>query len=158
MRRDRPTLVVYVVLLGFGLLTAAYAIWVQGTQIRANQSLIRQQQQTVDALLRQNVEDKQALEAQQRLVRGLQAQVQKLGGTPLLTAPAAPATPRPAGPTGAGPSTTQRSAAPHPRSTTRPTTRPTGSPSQSPTPKPSPTPSPKPSPTPCVVKLGPICL
>lgn len=151
-RRERNPMLALVGVLGLGLLAAAYAIWTLESQVRGNQSLIRQQQQAVSELLARDAANTQALSDQQRLTRALQAQVLKLGGKPLLTAPAAPPQrPSPTS-TGAVPATTPTPSAPRPSATPRPTPRPT--PSQSPTPKPSPTPSP----TPCAVKVGPICL
>lgn len=143
-RRERSPLLLLVVLLGVGLLTAAYAIWT----LEAN---VRQQQQTVAALLDQSERDRQALSEQQQLVRLLQGQVLKLGGTPVLTVPATPQQ-RPSAPSSGGvPSATPTRSAGSPRPTPARTPRPTGSPSQSPTPTPSPSAS-------CAVKIGPICL
>lgn len=149
--RNNPMLAL-VGVLGLGLLAAAYAIWTLEAQVRSNQALIRQQQQAVSALLARDAENTQALSDQQRLTRALQAQVLKLGGKPLLNAPAAPPPQPSPTSTGAAPTRTPTPPAPRPSATPRPTHTP--APSQSPTPNPSPTPSP----TPCVVKVGPICL
>lgn len=152
--RQRQPLLALVALLGFGLIAAAYAIWSLEAQVRANQNLVRQQQKTVAALLARDAENTQELQDQRRLVQGLQAQVLKLGGTPLLTAPAVPS-PRPSQPsTSDGPATSRPSAAPRPTSTRSPTPQP--SPTQYP-PNPTPTPAPSPSQS-CTVKVGPVCL
>ena len=150
-RRERLPMLGLVGVLGLGLLAAAYAIWTLEAQVRANQSLIRQQQSAVSELLARDAANTQALSDQQRLVRLLQSQVLKLGGTPALSAPPQPqpaASPRSSG---GAPTMTPTPSAPRPSATPGPTPRPTGSPTHSPTPSPSPSPS-------CLVNVGRVCL
>ena len=140
--RRNPSMA-FVVLLGIGLLTSAYAIWTLETQVK-------QQQQTVRALIAQSEQDRQALSAQQRLTQALQQQVRQLGGEPILTPPAPEPTPPASRSSGAVPTTTPRPAA------SSPSPRPSPTPSRS-HPSVSPSPTPSPSQT-CLVKAGPLCL
>lgn len=141
-RTSRSTLGL-VFLVALGLLTASYAIWAQGTQIRANQRTITQQQQAVNRLLAQSEKDRAEQEQLRRLVQALQAQVRQLGGTPLLSAPTERTTPSATAAPAASPTRAAATRSPSPR------------PSASPRPTVSPRPTSSPSPVVCV---GPICL